>query len=188
MPLPARDITAIIGEGEWRNDTRGAMVNALNIFFKRGTRLTSITADVQDFVDGMILQGVNADGSRASASISMHDNRLYIVEADAPATGYPPPVAFTQNFSYVDKEGKTIRYRRMYSRRVSRPRRVPRSGARRPIAEVFGLWSLVPLLPRLDRFSHDRVRSLLGELDPDAVRVDHVGQPFAAVGNGTGAQ
>ena len=114
-PCPPRDITAIIGEGEWRNDVRGAMVNALNIFFKRGTRLTTITGDTQDFIDGMILQGVNADGSRTSASISMHDNRLYIVEGDAPATGYPPPVAFIQNLSYVDKEGKSIRYRRMYS-------------------------------------------------------------------------
>ena len=57
----------------------------------------------------------NADQSRSSASISMHDNRLYIVEGTAPAVGYPPPVAFTQNLSYIDGEGKVIRYRRMYS-------------------------------------------------------------------------
>jgi hypothetical protein len=108
-------VTAVIGEGEWRNDVRGAMLFALNRFLDRGARITLITGDWQDLVDGMLLQMTNPDQSRSYASISMHDNRLYIVEGTAPATGYPPPVAFAQNFSVVDAQGVSIRYQRMYS-------------------------------------------------------------------------
>ena len=110
-----RGLTAVIGEGEWRNDIRGAMLFALNTFLNRGSRITLITGDWQDLVDGMLLQMTNADQSRSYASISMHDNRLYIVEGTAPATGYPPPVAFAQNFAVVDAQGNSIRYQRMYS-------------------------------------------------------------------------
>ena len=45
----------------------------------------------------------------------MHDNRLYIVEGTAPVRGYPPPIAFQQNFAVVDGQGNAIRYQRMYS-------------------------------------------------------------------------
>ena len=110
-----RGLTAVIGEGEWRNDIRGAMLFALNTFLNRGAKIALITGDWQDLVDGMLLQMTNPDQSRTYASISMHDNRLYIVEGTAPPTGYPPPVAFAQNFSVVDAQGNSIRYQRMYS-------------------------------------------------------------------------
>ena len=110
-----RGLTAVIGEGEWRNDVRGAMLYALNSFLKRDARLTTITGDWQDLVDGMMFQLTNADRSQTYASISMHDNRLYIVEGTAPISGYPPPIAFQQNFGYVDGKGNAIRYQRMYS-------------------------------------------------------------------------
>lgn len=110
-----RALTAVIGEGEWRNDVRGAMLYALNTFINRGAVITDITGDWQDLVDGMMLQMTNADKSRTFASISMHDNRLYIVEGTAPVAGYPPPIAFQQNFAVVDSQGNAIRYQRMYS-------------------------------------------------------------------------
>ena len=110
-----RALTAVIGEGEWRNDVRGAMLYALNTFIGRGARITNITGDWQDLVDGMMVQFSNADQSRTFASISMHDNRLYIVDGTAPVTGYPPPIAFQQNFAVVDSQGNAIRYQRMYS-------------------------------------------------------------------------
>jgi hypothetical protein len=110
-----RALTAVIGEGEWRNDVRGAMLYALNAFIKRDSKITNITGDWQDLVDGMMVQLANADQSRTFASISMHDNRLYVVEGTAPVSGYPPPIAFQQNFSYVDGQGNAIRYQRMYS-------------------------------------------------------------------------
>ena len=63
----------------------------------------------------MMVQLRNADQSRTFASISMHDNRLYLVEGTAPVRGYPPPIAFQQNFAVVDSQGNSIRYQRMYS-------------------------------------------------------------------------
>jgi hypothetical protein len=110
-----RALTAVIGEGEWRNDVRGAMLYALNTFINRDATITNITGDWQDLVDGMMVQLTNADQSRTFASISMHDNRLYIVEGTAPVKGYPPPIAFQQNFAVVDSQGNAIRYQRMYS-------------------------------------------------------------------------
>jgi hypothetical protein len=110
-----RALTAVIGEGEWRNDVRGAMLYALNTFINRGAKITNITGDWQDLVEGMMVQLTNADQSRTFASISMHDNRLYIVEGTAPVRGYPPPIAFQQNFAVVDSQGTSIRYQRMYS-------------------------------------------------------------------------
>ena len=110
-----RALTAVIGEGEWRNDVRGAMLYALNTLINRGAKITNITGDWQDLVEGMMVQLTNADQSRTFASISMHDNRLYIVEGTAPVRGYPPPIAFQQNFAVVDSQGNSIRYQRMYS-------------------------------------------------------------------------
>ena len=72
-----RALTAVIGEGEWRNDVRGAMLYALNTLINRDAKITNITGDWQDLVDGMMVQLTNADQSRTFASISMHDNRLY---------------------------------------------------------------------------------------------------------------
>jgi len=112
---PRRALTAVIGEGEWRNDVRGAMLYALNTFITRDAKITNITGDWQDLVDGMMVQLTNADQSRTFASISMHDNRLYIVDGTAPVSGYPPPIAFQQNFAVVDSQGNPIRYQRMYS-------------------------------------------------------------------------
>jgi hypothetical protein len=107
--------TAVIGEGEWRNDIRGASLFAVNTFLARGARITTITGDWQDLVDGMMVHMTNPDQSRTYASVSMHDNRVYIVEGTVPASGYAPPIAFTQNFSYIDAQGTSIRYQRMYS-------------------------------------------------------------------------
>jgi hypothetical protein len=110
-----RALTAVIGEGEWRNDVRGAVLYAVNTFIAHGAKITNITGDWQDLIDGMMVQMTNADQSRTFASISMHDNRLYIVEGTAPTSGYPPPIAFQQNFTVVDNQGSAIRYQRIYS-------------------------------------------------------------------------
>lgn len=112
---PTRAILAVIGVSEWRNDVRGAIAYSLNRFTSRNARIVSVTGDWQDLVEGMMLTLDNPDKSRTAAAISMHDNRLYIVEATAPLARSAPAIAFPQNFGYLDKEGKSIRYRRMYS-------------------------------------------------------------------------
>jgi hypothetical protein len=112
---PTSPLLAVIGVSEWRNDVRGAVAYALNRFTKRDAKIVAVNGDWQDLVEGMMLTLENADKSRTAASISMHDNRLYIVEGTSPLVGYPPPIAFQQSFSYLDKDGKPIRYQRMYS-------------------------------------------------------------------------
>jgi hypothetical protein len=112
---PKSPLLAVIGVSEWRNDVRGAVAYALNRFTSRNARIVMINGDWQDLVEGMMLTLENADKSRTAVSISMHDNRLYILEGTSPLVGYPPPIAFQQSLAYIDKEGKSIRYQRMYS-------------------------------------------------------------------------
>ena len=115
---PTSPLLTVIGVSEWRNDVRGAVAYALNRFTKRDARIVTVNADSQDNVEGMMLTLENADKSRTAVSLSMHDNRLYIVEGTSPLVGYPPPIAFQQSLSYIDTQGKSIRYQRMYSNSV----------------------------------------------------------------------
>ena len=108
-------LLAVIGVSEWRNDVRGAIAYSLNRFTSRNARIVRVTGDWQDLVEGMMLTLDNADTSRTAVAISMHDNRLYVVEATAPIATQAPAIAFPQNFGYLDKDGKSIRYQRMYS-------------------------------------------------------------------------
>jgi hypothetical protein len=63
---------------------------------------------------GHELQLLNPDQSRTFAFISMHTDRLYILEGTVPR-GYPPPVLFQQSMGYVDKNGNGMRYQSIYS-------------------------------------------------------------------------
>jgi hypothetical protein len=111
---PTSPLLTVIGVSEWRNDVRGAMIYALNRFTKRDAKIVAINGDTQDNVEGMMLTLENADKSRTAVSISMRDNRLYIVEGTSPLVGYPPPIAFQQSLAYLDQQGNTIRYQKMY--------------------------------------------------------------------------
>ena len=108
-------LLAVIGISEWRNDVRGAIAYSLNRFTSRNARIIRVTGDWQDLVEGMMLTLDNADMTRTAVAISMHDNRLYIIEGTAPVARFAPAIAFPQNFQYVDKDGTAIRYQRMYS-------------------------------------------------------------------------
>jgi protein tyrosine phosphatase (PTP) superfamily phosphohydrolase (DUF442 family) len=55
-------------------------------------------------VEGTLLQFTNADQSRTSASIYMHDNRLYIVEGTVPK-GYPEPELFKMSVGFARPDG-----------------------------------------------------------------------------------
>ena len=113
----AGNLRMLIGPGYAIQDIRGAMTYAAFKFIQRDAKVTAYLWNWQDLVEGMMVQLTNADRSRTYASISMHDNRLYIVDGTAPPVGYPPPIAFQQNFSVIDGQGRPIRYQRMYSNR-----------------------------------------------------------------------
>ena len=102
------------GLGYWKNDMRGAIVYAISKFLERDVKVTHLMWNSQQVVQGQELQFTNnADQSRTFASVYMHENRLVVLEATVPKN-YPPPNLFTQSLSWLDENGKGIRYSTIY--------------------------------------------------------------------------
>lgn len=108
----------ISGPGYWKHDVRGAMIYAASKFLARDVKMTRMLWAHEDLVEGIELQLTsNVDQSRTFAFISMHKNRLYILEGTVPK-GYPQPGLFQQSMGFVDANGKGIRYRTIYSNMI----------------------------------------------------------------------
>ena len=108
----------ISGPGYWKHDIRGAMIYATKQFLQRNVTMTNYTWQHQDLIEGAELQLTsNVDQSRTFVFIAMHENKLYILEGTVPK-GYPQPGLFQQSMGFVDKEGRGIRYRTMYSNEI----------------------------------------------------------------------
>ena len=90
-------------------DQRGSVAQAARGGRQRGSEVTYDAWHHIDRVEGHMLQMTNADQSRTFAGIYLHASHLYILEATVPA-GSPPPGLFQQSLSFLDDEGKTIRY------------------------------------------------------------------------------
>lgn len=126
-------------QNDWRSDVQGAMVFASWKLMQRGARVTQFGWATVDQVEGLRLQLVNADGSRTFAEIHRHGTRLYILEATVPARA-PAPGLFQQSLMFIDEEGKSIRYRSIYTTGYSEGWRFPapappRAGAPPPPVE-----------------------------------------------------
>jgi hypothetical protein len=109
------------GDGDFCNersatDIRGAIVFATwNLIQKDpSAKMTHFVYTQADRVEGHELHLTHRDGSRTYASIFMHENRLYILEGTVPA-GDPEPLLFNQSMTFLDKQGKSIRYDTTYS-------------------------------------------------------------------------
>ncbi len=98
--------TSYSGDGYWKNDIRGAMINAEFRILQRDAKLAH-------FKWNRLAQGIesnevqlinNVDKSRTFAVIAMHLNRLYIVEATSP-TDYPPPSLITDSVTLLTEDG-----------------------------------------------------------------------------------
>jgi hypothetical protein len=106
--------TSSTGAGYWKVDLAGAVIYATWQFMQRDARVTELTWNNIDFVEGHQLQLTNnKDQSRTHAAIYMHENRLYIIEGTVPA-GYPEPGLFQQSIGWLDETGKGFRYRSLY--------------------------------------------------------------------------
>jgi hypothetical protein len=106
--------TSSTGAGYWKVDLAGAVIYATWQFMQRDARVTDLTWNNIDFVEGHQLQLTNnKDKSRTHAAIYMHENKLYIVEATVP-DGYPEPGLFQQSLGWIDENGKGFRYRSLY--------------------------------------------------------------------------
>jgi len=103
------------GLGYWRVDKQGAIVYATWKLIERPTtaKITHMMWNFMDLVEGQQLQLTNTDKSRTFASIYMHEDKLFIMEATVPP-GYPEPGLFQQSLGWLDENGVGIRYSAFY--------------------------------------------------------------------------
>lgn len=93
----------------WLYDQRASVAFAARNFRLRGGEVTYDAWHHIDLVEGHQLQITNPDQSRTYASMYFHDGRLYILEATVPP-GALPQGLFQQSLSFLDDEGRRIRY------------------------------------------------------------------------------
>jgi hypothetical protein len=96
--------TRIVGPGYWKSDVHGAITYAAFKLLQQHGTPTGMTWNWAEQVEGTLLQFTNTDGSRTSASIYMHDNRLYVIEGDVPK-GYPEPELFKMSIGFIRSDG-----------------------------------------------------------------------------------
>ena len=106
---------ATSGRGQWKIDLRGALVYASWQLIQRDAKVTSYIWAFVDLVEGHRLQMTNnADQSRTFASVHMHENKLYVLEATAPR-GMHGQEQFQQSLGWLDEDGIALRYVDVYS-------------------------------------------------------------------------
>ncbi|OFW01043.1 MAG: hypothetical protein A3I61_12840 [Acidobacteria bacterium RIFCSPLOWO2_02_FULL_68_18] len=84
---------------------------------KRGVTVTYDAWHYIERVTGHELQLTNPGGSRSYVGIYLHENRLYVLDATAPADA-APPISFQQSFGFLDATGKPVQYRSFYFNRL----------------------------------------------------------------------
>jgi hypothetical protein len=95
-------------------DRVGAITYATGRLIDADVRVTMLVTSWMDWVEGHHLQFVNnADMSKTSASIYMHEDKLYIMVGTVPP-GYPEPALFQDSLGFLDEKGQGIRYRSLY--------------------------------------------------------------------------
>jgi len=121
--------TALSGPGLWKHDVREAQEYATFKLIQRdNVKVSDLTWSQHDMVEGDELQLTNTvDGSRTYAYVAMHEMKLYIADATVPK-GYPPATLFQTSMSWVDKDGKGIRYETMYNNEFHGLRQYPVPG------------------------------------------------------------
>lgn len=93
----------------WLYDQRGSIPYEASKLRERGGKILYDNWHHIDLVEGLNIVISNADGSSTYAGLYLHANRLYMMEATVPA-GFPPQSLFQQSLSFLDDEGRRIRY------------------------------------------------------------------------------
>ncbi|MDH3418073.1 MAG: hypothetical protein OEM78_01240 [Gammaproteobacteria bacterium] len=109
-------------------DVRGAIVYASwNLMNRDGVDVTHYAHYNSDRVEGHDVRLTNPDGSRTSATVHMHEDRLYIFESTVPPRA-PAPGLFQISVQFLDEQYQRIRYdwvgTRLYSNGYPAPPRV----------------------------------------------------------------
>lgn len=121
---PCRGGGTSTGLGYWKADLAGALIYSTWQLMQRPGKVTYFGWNNIDQVEGQQVSLANADGSRTSASMYMHENKLYILEGTVPA-GYPEPGLFQQSLGWLDANGNGFRYQGSYRNGFPAP---PRGG------------------------------------------------------------
>ena len=118
--------TDISGPGLWKHDVREATEYATKQLIQRdNVKLSDLTWSQHDMVEGNEVQLTNTvDGARTYAYVAMHEMKLYIAEATVPKNAAPATL-FQTSFTWVDMDGKGIRYRTMYNNEFHGMRQYP---------------------------------------------------------------
>ena len=91
-------------------EVRGAIVYASwNIMNREGIEVNHYAHYNSDLVEGHNIRLTNADGSRTTAVVHMHEDRLYILEATVPP-GAPAPGMFQISLRFLDSDYNRVRY------------------------------------------------------------------------------
>src|SRR5258706_6246314 len=97
--------TRIVGPGYWKSDVHGAITYAAFRLLQQHGTPTGMTWNWAEQVEGTLLQFTNsADQSRTSASIYIHDNRLYVIEGTVPKDA-PEPELFKMSIGFIRPDG-----------------------------------------------------------------------------------
>jgi hypothetical protein len=116
----------------WLVDIAGSVAYAATKYRQKpGVAVTYDAFHFIEFVMGHALQLTNPDGSRSYVGIYLHDNRLYVLDATAPADA-APPIIFQQSFGFLDADGTPVQYRPFYVNRFPEPRLTPPGGGPPP--------------------------------------------------------
>jgi hypothetical protein len=117
------------GVGYWKADIEGAVHYATWSFMQRDAKITYMGWNNIDLVEGtMLYMTNNKDGSRTSAGIYMHENKLYMLEGTVPK-GFPDPGFFQQSVQWLDENGNQVRYMTLYHNGFPKPEVARRGGA-----------------------------------------------------------
>jgi hypothetical protein len=113
-------------------EMRGVLVYASWNFMNRpGVKLTHYAHYNSDRIEGHEIHLTNADGSRTFATVHMHEDRLYILEATVPK-GAPAPGRFQISVRFLDSQLRPVRYEwdgtRLYSNGYPAPPRAGQGG------------------------------------------------------------
>ena len=91
-------------------EVRGAIVHASwNIMKREGVEVNHYAHYNSDLVEGHNIRLTNVDGSRTTAVVHMHEDRLYILEATVPP-GSPAPGMFQISLRFLDSDYNRVRY------------------------------------------------------------------------------
>ncbi len=112
-----------VGLGYWRVDLQGSMAYAARRFLQSDAKLTRFMWNTVDLVEGFQIYLTNPDDSRTQVAIFLHRNRLYILESVTPKGALGAEIS-QQSLRFIDEQGKTVRYSRIYHNSAPPPPRV----------------------------------------------------------------